>query len=304
MLGCARDLVIGEFLSLVYIFGSRAPEGKVREQVASSARKAWLLPFVAAAGAAALAAAGWIGLREAPDAQPARAPTAQRSSEPAVSKGQLQKSTRDVRSLPPAVQLRLAFATVFGDAASATRTIDGETLTYTPAALEWIGDKAALLSFGRNALDCHACFGTIGIHYLKPIGGRFEVSGAWPTQIGGTAWGAPTNDMSISRNFSSYPVVMSEYGDMNQGCSSGGVSLTELRPEGPSRWGSVRTGFSDANPYSESDRIKNVSGEITDIQRDRSFKVVYKGDDSFTETYVRRGSKFVLTAKETRMPVC
>jgi len=276
----------------------------MREQLAISGRKAWLLLFVAAAGTAALAAAGWIALREAPEAEPARAPTDQRFSEPAIAKEQLRGSTPDVRSLSPAEQLRLAFATVFGNAASAIRTIDGKTLTYTPAALEWIDDKAVLLSFGQNALDCHACFGTIGIHYLTPKGDRFEVSGAWPTQIGGAAWGAPTNDMSISRNFSSYPVVMSEFGDMNQGCSYGGVSLTELRPEEPSRWGSVRTGFSNANPYSEGDRIKNVSGEITDIQKDRSFKVVYKGDDSFTETYVRRGSKFVLTAKETRMPVC
>ena len=47
-----------------------------------------------------------------------------------------------------------------------------------------------------------------------------------------------------------------------------------------------------------------LSAGIDGVQKHRSFKVVYKGDDSFTETYVRRGSKFVPTAKETRMPVC
>lgn len=279
------------------------------EQVVRSSRKAWLFPLGLTVGAAALGTVGWIVFRGASEGESARspaaaAPTAQRSIEPEVSKEPLQSSVRDVRSLPPAEQMRLAFATAFGSPASATRTIDDETLTYTPAALEWIGDRAALLSFGKNAQDCHACFGTIGVHYLTPKGERFEVSGAWPTQIGGAAWGEATGGLSVSRKFSTHPVVMSEYGDMHQGCSSGGISLTELRPEGPSDWGHVRTGFSNANPYSEGDRIKKVSGDITDIQKNRSFKVVYKGDDGFTETYVRRGSKFVLTAKETRMPVC
>lgn len=270
-------------------------------RVASSARRAWLYPLGAAAGAAALGAAGWIALREAPETEPLRAPTAQRSSEPAVSKAQLQSATQDMRSLPPAEQLRLAFATVFGSPASATRTIGDETLTYTPAALEWIGDKAALLSFGKNAQDCHACFGTIGVHYLTPKGERFEVSGAWPTQIGGAAWGEATAGLSVNREFSTYPVVMSEYGDMNQGCAYGGVKLTELRPEGPSNWQNVRTSY--VYPVGDDQRT-SVEGLISDIRKDRSFNVVYKGSDSFTETYVRDGSKFVLTAKETRMPVC
>ena len=273
----------------------------MREQVASSAKKAWLLPLWLTVGAAALGAAGWMVLSGAPQGEPVRVPTAQRSSDTAVSKGQLQNSTRDVRSLPPAERLRLAFATVFGKAASATRTIDGETLTYTPAALEWIGDKAALLSFGKNAQDCHVCFGTISIHYLTLKGDRFAVGGAWPTAIRGIAWGQATGGLSVNRNFSTHPVVASQFGDMNQGCAHGGVSLTELRPEGPTHWADVLT--SHTNPVGE-DQATEVEGVISDIQKDRSFKVVYKGDDSFTETYVRRGSKFVLTAKETRTPVC
>ena len=278
----------------------------MEEQVVSSSRKAWLFPLGLTIGAAALGMAGWIVFREAPEGEPARgpaagAPTAQRSFEPEVSKGQMQSSARDVRSLPPAVQLRLAFATVFGSPASATRTIGDETLTYTPAALEWIGDKAALLSFGKNAQDCHACFGTIGVHYLKPKGDGFELSGAWPTQIGGAAWGEATAGLAVNREFSTHPVIMSEYGDMNQGCAYGGVELTELRPDGPSNWGSVRTSY--VYPVGD-DQAKKVEGEISDVDKDRSFKVVYKGDESFTDTYVRRGSKFVLTAKESRMPVC
>ena len=269
--------------------------------MASSAKKAWLLPLWLTAGAAALGAAGWIAGREAPDARPAQAPAARASSKLAVSEGQLQTSTRDVRSLAPAEQLRLAFATVFGRAESATRTIDGGTLTYTPAALEWIGDKAALLSFGKNAKDCHACFGAIGIHYLKPVGHRFEISGAWPRAIDGVAWGEATGGLSVDRSFSSYPVVASRYGDMNQGCAFGGVILTEIRPEGPILLAEIVT--THVNPVGD-DQAISIKGTISNIKKDQSFKVVYKGSDSFTETYVRRGNKFVSTIKESRMPWC
>ena len=271
----------------------------MREQLASSVRKAWLLPLGIAV--TALAAASWIALREAPEAEPTRSPTAQRSSEPSVAKPQLQKSARDVGSLSPAEQLRLAFAAVFGSAESATRTIDGETLTYTPAALEWIGDKAALLSFGKNAKDCHACFGAIGIHYLKPVGHRFEISGAWPRAIDGVAWGEATGGLSVDRSFSSYPVVASRYGDMNQGCAFGGVILTEIRPEGPILLAEIVT--THVNPVGD-DQAISIKGTISNIKKDQSFKVVYKGSDSFTETYVRRGNKFVSTIKESRMPWC
>jgi hypothetical protein len=259
-----------------------------------------MIPLGIAGGAVALSAAGWIALRGDPEAEPGRMPAAQRSS-PTPEAKRVEQPSKDTRSLPAAEQLKLAFAAAFGSEGSATRTIGDETYTYTPAALEWIGEKAALLSFGRNAQDCHACFGTIGIHYLKPIGDRFEVTGAWPTEIHGVAWGAPTNGLSVSHKFSSHPVVMSEYGDMNQGCAYGGVLLTELRPEGPSHWGSVRTVY--VNPVGD-DQATEISGKIVGIRKNRSFKVVYTGNDRFIETYVRRGSKFVLAAKETRMPVC
>ncbi len=261
-----------------------------------------MIPLAVAGGAVALSAGGWIALRGTPEAEPGRMPAAERSSPPPKAK-RVEQPAKDIRSLPAAEQLKLAFAAAFGSEGSATRTIGDETYTYTPAALEWIGEKAALLSFGENHDDCHACSGAIGIHYLSPAAQGFQVIGAWPKIMEGPGWGHATNEMSIDRKLSSYPVVRSQVGYTAQGCTSGGILLVELRPEAPSDWGYIRTVLSDRGPYND-DAVDEVEGNIRHIKKDRSFQVVYSGDMNFSESYVRKGNKFVLAAEETRMPMC
>jgi hypothetical protein len=201
-------------------------------------------------------------------------------------------------------QLSQAFVAVFGTAQRAKLTIGDDSFAYRPAKLLWVGDTAVLVSLGENVFDCHSCLGTVGIHYLKLAAGKFEMIGAWPRMIEGSGWGAATSGLSINHALSSYPVVMSDSGYTAQGCTSGGISLVELRPEGPSDWGYVHDHFLDQSGYGGYGGVDEVEGQIAKIRKDRSFDIVYTGDLNFAETYVRRGTKFVPTVKETRMPRC
>src|ERR1044072_820206 len=144
----------------------------------------------------------------------------------------------DVRKLARTEQIARAFQTAFGRSGSASRRISGQqylqddVLTYRPAALEWVGNTAALISLGTNRSDCHACTGAISVHYLKPIDVGFAVERAWLTAMTGSGWGEASDDMTIRRDLATYPVIASETGFTGQGCTSGRLSLTELRPEG------------------------------------------------------------------------
>jgi hypothetical protein len=75
-------------------------------------------------------------------------------------------------------ELDKAFAAAFGHAAPYTMTASGGALekptefTYTPSGLVDVAPGiVALISEGQLAdFGCHACFGTLAIHYLKRDG--------------------------------------------------------------------------------------------------------------------------------------
>ena len=199
-------------------------------------------------------------------------------------------------------QRTLAFQTAFGGEESSVLEVGDERLRYSPGRLVWIGDRAVLLSPGENLDECHACTGALAIHYLEPAGDGFRVTASWPALVRGSGYGAPPSDWSLSDRFAEYPVLVEEGGYTAQGCTSGGVTLTELKPERPVQSALIRTIYSNQSGFG-ADNGAEIDGEIVNIQKGVSFDVVYSGSRDFTETWVRQGDTFEPRG-ETRMPQC
>lgn len=212
-------------------------------------------------------------------------------------------SAESVRRLTGSEQLTVAFQAAFGKADSATKTIEGDRLTYAPTRLLWIGDVAALVSTAKNKEDCHACAGAISVHYLRPAGARFEVTNSWMRAAGGGDWGNAADKFTVSHEFSRYPVIVTESSGGGQGLFCGFAEIVELRPEGPIRWEKVPNLYSDVGNKGEEEGIE-IKGRIANVKKDVSFDVLYSGNDSFTEHYRRRGNKFVRTSAGSNLPSC
>lgn len=259
----------------------------------------------------AIALVAWLLLRPGPE--PAALPAKRAAAPPSTSPpAPAPIPAPDVRHLAKSEQIGRAFRTAFGRPGSASLRISGQqyleddVLTYRPAALEWIGDTAALISLGTNRSDCHACTGAISVHYLKPVDGGFAVDRRWLTAMTGSGWGEPTDKMIIRHDLASFPVIASETGFTGQGCTSGQLWLTELRPEGPVRWDPVPIVYDDSGKMGaeESGRFRSVHGKISGVRKDVSFAVAYSGAETFRETYRRQGNSFVRSVKTSRMPSC
>ena len=200
-------------------------------------------------------------------------------------------------------QRTLAFQTAFGGEESSVLEVGDERLRYSPGRLVWIGDRAVLLSPGENLDECHACTGALAIHYLEPAGEGFRVTASWPALVRGSGYGGPPSDWSLSDAFAEYPVLVDEGGYTAQGCTSGGVTLTELKPERPVQSALIRTIYSNQSGFG-ADNGAEIDGEIVNIEKGVSFDVTYSGSRDFTETWVRGGDTWQLRGGETRMPAC
>lgn len=250
----------------------------------------------AAVGAAALATAAGTVFVMSPS-RPDDSALANKAAP--IAPAALQSSIRD---LPTSEQLAVAFEAAFGTRGSATRRTERATLVYRPASLEWIGDSAALISEATNSAECESCRGALGVHYLTPQGQTLRVVGSWPEQLPGANWGKPPS-WSIRRNFSDYPVIYVERSATGAESVCTEASFTELRPEGPVSWGKILTDYDDTAYRTDGSGIR-IKGRITNIRKNSSFQVVYSGDDSSVETYVRKGDRFVRSAQDAALPTC
>ncbi|HEX8534416.1 MAG TPA: SHOCT domain-containing protein [Allosphingosinicella sp.] len=237
-------------------------------------------------------AAGWM---LAPDAEPVAPAAKPRPTTKATSPlpAAAAEPEPSVRELSTQEQLTEAFRAAYGSRKSATLKRDGSTYVVRPASLEWIGDKAVLLTLAGIPDACHGCSGAIGVHYLVPAGKNFAVQERWPLFVPGSSWGEPATEWSIRRDLSTYPVVASEGGHMGQGYLCQWTSLAELTPARPVLLGTFSTGFSDEGARVDGEAVTNWDGRITKPVRGRSFQIAVSGSDHFTERYVRRGDKFV-----------
>jgi hypothetical protein len=164
----------------------------------------------------------------------------------------------------------------------------------------WIGQRAVLLSEGTNTSDCHSCAGSLAIHYLAAQGRDFRLTGTWLDLVQGAGWGSPPQ-WNISTKLTSFPGIVDEGGFTAQGCTSGGLTITELRPERPVASGLIRTIMSNDSGYGDPDQI---DGKITNVRKEKSFDVLYTGTRHFTERWIYRGDRFVLESGPTKMPQC
>uniref|UniRef100_UPI0025F22589 hypothetical protein n=1 Tax=Sphingomonas sp. TaxID=28214 RepID=UPI0025F22589 len=84
---------------------------------------------------------------------------------------------------------------------------------------------------------------------------------------------------------------------------SGGVKLTALVPGKPVTSGVILTEYANDRWFGDNQGDK-ITGKITNIDKGRSFDVVYRGSRVFTDKWVRRGPTFVKSGGETAMLQC
>lgn len=188
-------------------------------------------------------------------------------------------------------QLAAAFHAAFGQDREAARQVDRAIVTYRPGLLRWRGAQAVLVSPGRSSENCHSCSGLIAIHYLTLDRGRFRVTGAWLSTIGGATWGAPPH-WTFSTLLSSRPMLATDTDFGAQGVTCRYATYYELGPAGPRAVASFTTGMEVVGEGRASSR--RLRGAVRNVVRGRAFDVVYAGSRRFTEHYVRRGARYVL----------
>jgi hypothetical protein len=210
----------------------------------------------------------------------------------------------DVRTLPKAEQLGRAFAAAFGGASGEAKVqLNGQTMVYRPADLFWIGDRAVLISPAKSTDDCHACAGTLAVHYLKAAGDRFEVTGSWPDAVSGAGWGAAPK-WKLTAAFTSFPAIFEEGGGMGQGYVCSSATITELTPAGPVKSGPIPLHYDNEGAVTDDAAKVTIDGKIANLRKDVSFDVVYTAAEPFTESWVKRAGRFVLQGGQTRVTQC
>jgi hypothetical protein len=211
------------------------------------------------------------------------------------------------KALPAAEQLALAFRTAFGANGEVRRSVGEQTYVYQAERLEWLGNRAMLISLGRNVEDCHACGGTMAIHYLSPEGDGLRVSGAWLENPPSGSFGAPPGEIAINRELTDNPIVYATGGSTNQGYTCSVAWLVELRRDGPVTSGPIPISYSNTGAVMEDtgrtmggDPLRELQGRIANVRRGQSFDVAFTGAEQFTETYSYRGGRFVGPALDSR----
>lgn len=191
-----------------------------------------------------------------------------------------------------------AFSAAFGQPAPYRVTDkDGSVLEYTPEAfIDVEPGVVALVSKGEEPDGCHACTGTIALHYLRRKADGFEVLGSWPQAGGGADWGKAA-PWKLRTDIDDYPVMATEASDMGQGCQVSTVDLIELTPTGPKTVAqNVLTAVDNEREGDVADRdLVSYEGEIRPIARGKSFEVILKetdGDKTVRTVYTKAGDAF------------
>jgi len=211
-----------------------------------------------------------------------------------------------IASLPEGEQLRLASLAALGFTGSRTRKEGTQAVTTKAERLVQLPFGVALLTSTARPDACHACSGFVGVYYLKDEGGQFKVTGKWPEAVSGWGWGN-VPDWRLSSEYTAQPAVVASGTDGNQGYFCGGTTITELTAKGPvtSFIATSSTNDGAVDPDTGTDMggnpLKTLDGKIVGVQKGKSLQVKVTGTDSFIESYVMKGGKYVLTSGETRL---
>lgn len=211
---------------------------------------------------------------------------------------------QDVRTLTKQQQLGLAFAAAFGGArGQAPGQVDGQSVVYRPGTIVWIGDRAVLISPAKATDDCHACAGTLAVHYLKANGDKFEVTGAWPDVVSGAGWGAAPK-WKLSDAFTTYPAIYEEGTGGGQGYVCTSATLIELTPGGPVKSGPIPLHYDNEGAVTDDQAKRSIDGKFVNIRKGASFDVAYSGSETLTETWAKRGDAFVVDGGKSKVTQC
>lgn len=159
-----------------------------------------------------------------------------------------------------------------------------------------------LVSPGTNSQDCHACAGTLAVHYLVPEGDGFRVAGAWLEGGGFDDYGRPP-EWRFSTELSGQPMLRTQSGGGNQGIFCEGVGFYEFGPGGPRQVADVPTGYSNASGLGGPDDGAEISGTIRNIRPNQSFEVAYSGTRAFVERWLFSGGRWA-PERPTQLPSC
>lgn len=196
-----------------------------------------------------------------------------------------------LRAMPAPDLLKLAFRTAFKNDDSAALAVGDENFLFRPQSVTWIGDRAVLISAGRTD-DCHACSGTLAVHYLQPVDAGFVVLGAWPKAAMGASFGAPPS-WTLRSDIASNPVIQAEGGGTFQGYTCSVGQLVELTPNGPVTIADGLTlGYSNAGAAIDGMPVRSFEGKIVAGEKDQSFTVAYQGAEKATVTYRHEGRTY------------
>jgi hypothetical protein len=99
--------------------------------------------------------------------------------------------------------------------------------------------------------------------------------------------------------------MLSVYGSGTwQGYTCIWTTLVELASDKPRELVTVPVHYDDEGAFEGQHKTTEIDGKIANIVPGRSFDVVYSGSKTFTERYLRRGTKYVVARGKSRMPTC
>ncbi|GEM_PF-3321575 len=124
------------------------------------------------------------------------------------------------------------FRAAYGETAPLRRARDdGDCFTYEPVQAIPLAGQTALVS-GASGSDCHACAGTLSIHYLAQAGDAYRKTGAWPDISSLSAWGK-LPQWQLRDDLTQAPALQVTLTDGNHGYNCTLMELIELTPAGP-----------------------------------------------------------------------
>lgn len=157
-----------------------------------------------------------------------------------------------------------------------------------------------LVSYGEILEAAHVDAGEIAVHYLSPTQTGFRLVKAFPKAVVLGSYGQMTR-WEITRIFGGQPMIRAEGGYVGQGLGCTFLKLVSLTPDGPVAAATIPLSYEDKG--ARGSRGDRIHGSIEQLYGGR-FVVRYSGTRSFTERYVRQGSRFVLQSGASKVPKC
>lgn len=213
------------------------------------------------------------------------------------------KGAEAMRALPKNEQLARAFAAAFSSGKERVELDSGAIMVYRPGALAWTSVGAVLISEGTVNSAGPDDFGALAVHYLKPEGTAFKVTGAYPNGIEGSLMGGPPKWV-VSTDFGDKPVVVTETFGSWQGVACTNTALYELGGGEPVSLGAFRSGYDNIGVEGQDPKAVSITGSIRNIVRGQSFEVHFDGTSRFKQFFARKGSTYVKTAGDGELPGC